>query len=372
MKLTKWSPLVDVGVESPVISIWVSFPNLRPHLFSPRILFGLGSIIGRPLKVDNASSVSSRSFVAHVLVKLDITKSYPDKVWLGPENLGYIQHVLMEAFPTFCASCKCIGHLSGDCQSHQSSTPPIVVPVVSKPLTVSVSRDGIGGDGNVAGIDTIVSNNVNEAFIIGSELPNASKLTSADVEAHQPVSEMGCVAPELGDRPMALAASLDGLDPPLPVLDGVLIPVGCSNLNFSISVGDEVEPATFLVLLVIRMRRCCDVSVSLGFKGVEGSDGQGIVVSSELQDSSIASMVPLVDVPISIISKAGMLAHQAKNNVLSQCDWLEDDISLEEGEVFKELDLDAQDNFDLSLLQVVDDGFFKNNVKCSKHNSKKK
>ncbi|KAI0501567.1 hypothetical protein KFK09_016512 [Dendrobium nobile] len=35
MKVTKWSPLVDIGVESMVIPIWMSFPNLRQHLFSP-------------------------------------------------------------------------------------------------------------------------------------------------------------------------------------------------------------------------------------------------------------------------------------------------------------------------------------------------
>lgn len=35
MKLTKWSPSLDIGVESPVIPIWISFPNLRPHLFTP-------------------------------------------------------------------------------------------------------------------------------------------------------------------------------------------------------------------------------------------------------------------------------------------------------------------------------------------------
>ncbi|KAL0906651.1 hypothetical protein M5K25_025164 [Dendrobium thyrsiflorum] len=54
MKLTKWSPLVDIGVESPVIPIWVSFSLLRPHLFAPRILNGLASLFGKPLKIDSA------------------------------------------------------------------------------------------------------------------------------------------------------------------------------------------------------------------------------------------------------------------------------------------------------------------------------
>ncbi|KAL0913285.1 hypothetical protein M5K25_016733 [Dendrobium thyrsiflorum] len=116
MKLIKWSPLLDVGVESPVIPIWVSFPQLRPHLYSPRILYGLASIFGKPLKIDTATSVGSRPSVARVLVEIDITKTYPGKVWLGPDNLGYVQQVTMEEFPSFCASCKCIGHVLGNCR----------------------------------------------------------------------------------------------------------------------------------------------------------------------------------------------------------------------------------------------------------------
>ncbi|KAL0910097.1 hypothetical protein M5K25_021036 [Dendrobium thyrsiflorum] len=84
MKLTKWSPNFDVNVESPMIPIWISFPNLHPHLFSPRILH-------------------------------DVTIRYLDRVWLGPENLGYFQIVEMEAFPLFCDHCKSLSHSDLNC-----------------------------------------------------------------------------------------------------------------------------------------------------------------------------------------------------------------------------------------------------------------
>ncbi|KAH0462293.1 hypothetical protein IEQ34_009868 [Dendrobium chrysotoxum] len=92
MKMTKWSPLVDVGVESSPV-FWLS--------------------------------LTSR-------------KLYPDKVWLGPEKLGYIQQVVMEVFPSFCTSYKCIGHLSGDCQPYLSSAQPTAFPVAFKPMNVIV------------------------------------------------------------------------------------------------------------------------------------------------------------------------------------------------------------------------------------------
>ncbi|KAH0470217.1 hypothetical protein IEQ34_001775 [Dendrobium chrysotoxum] len=48
-----------------------------------------------PLKVDTATFVGSQPFVACVLVELDITKSYPDKVRLGLEKFGYVHQVVM-------------------------------------------------------------------------------------------------------------------------------------------------------------------------------------------------------------------------------------------------------------------------------------
>ncbi|PKU61917.1 hypothetical protein MA16_Dca017250 [Dendrobium catenatum] len=33
MKLIKWSHTLDVEIESPVVPVWISFPNLRANLF---------------------------------------------------------------------------------------------------------------------------------------------------------------------------------------------------------------------------------------------------------------------------------------------------------------------------------------------------
>ncbi|KAH0465601.1 hypothetical protein IEQ34_005704 [Dendrobium chrysotoxum] len=60
MKLFKWTPHFDINVESPIVPIWVSFPSLHPHLFCPRILHGYGSLFGRPLRTDNATTNGSR------------------------------------------------------------------------------------------------------------------------------------------------------------------------------------------------------------------------------------------------------------------------------------------------------------------------
>ncbi|KAL0918983.1 hypothetical protein M5K25_011042 [Dendrobium thyrsiflorum] len=89
MKLIKWSPFFDIGEESSVIPIWFSLPDLRLQLFSHRILFGLRSLFGRPFQTDNATTLGSRQSIAHILVKLDITKKYPSQRALGMFKGGY-------------------------------------------------------------------------------------------------------------------------------------------------------------------------------------------------------------------------------------------------------------------------------------------
>ncbi|KAI0496811.1 hypothetical protein KFK09_023135 [Dendrobium nobile] len=74
----KWTLHFDITIESPTIPIWVSFPNLQSHLFSPRILHGHGSLFDHPLRIDNATSNGLRPSVSHILVELDVTKRYPD------------------------------------------------------------------------------------------------------------------------------------------------------------------------------------------------------------------------------------------------------------------------------------------------------
>ncbi|KAI0529408.1 hypothetical protein KFK09_001957 [Dendrobium nobile] len=126
MKLFKWTPLFDVFVESPIVPIWASFPNLRPHLFSPRILHGLGSMFGRPLRIDNATMNGIRPSVARILVELDVTKRYAKQVWLGSEAVGYTQLIELEDFPSYCFHCKSLGHVK-DCS-------PILFPNTMEPI----------------------------------------------------------------------------------------------------------------------------------------------------------------------------------------------------------------------------------------------
>ncbi|KAI0501240.1 hypothetical protein KFK09_016183 [Dendrobium nobile] len=115
MRLLKWTPDFDVREESPIAPVWLAFPNLRHHFFNQQILFGLASIFGRPLQMDQATASISRPSVARVLVELDVSKKYPNEIWLGSEVKGYFQKVEIENLPIFCSFCKMHGHAASEC-----------------------------------------------------------------------------------------------------------------------------------------------------------------------------------------------------------------------------------------------------------------
>ncbi|KAL0904830.1 hypothetical protein M5K25_026985 [Dendrobium thyrsiflorum] len=115
MRILKWTPFFDIRQESPIVPIWISFPNLRLHFFNPEVLHALGSLFGRPLQTDQATAARTRPSVARVLVEVDITKKHAKEVWVGSKAYGYLQKVDFENIPDFCSHCKMHGHASTVC-----------------------------------------------------------------------------------------------------------------------------------------------------------------------------------------------------------------------------------------------------------------
>ncbi|KAI0504039.1 hypothetical protein KFK09_014986 [Dendrobium nobile] len=115
MRVLKWTPFFDIKEESPIVPIWISFPNLRLHFFNPKVLHALGTIFGRPLQTDQATASRTRPSVARVLVEVDISKKHPKEVWVGSKAFGYLQKAEFEKIPEFCTHCKVHGHANVDC-----------------------------------------------------------------------------------------------------------------------------------------------------------------------------------------------------------------------------------------------------------------
>ncbi|KAH0451725.1 hypothetical protein IEQ34_019024 [Dendrobium chrysotoxum] len=341
------------------------------------------SLFGRPLKVDNVTSIGSRPSLALVLVELDITKNYPKKVWLDLDKFGYIQSVQMEAFPPFCDLYKVIGHVTGECQtlsfvpSPTTSTNPIKT-VRNETSTV----ENVVVDGNVG----VVSSNPLCPIKSFNEVLNFAGNGVGAAGAVDHSFDVGLVGPPLvisdGGSPVvpvvpeadALVMLVDVLDPPKQVVNevevslSITVPVtpSCGNYEDGVDACDapscdsnvdvsdgEIEFFDDFVPLNPRDRECdpsADGILTLNYcEGVSASLPKG--------DDPMAKNLGVVDVPISVLSNDALLAHltyNVRDYEVMHGDWLKDDISSTFGEEFDEKALDSRDNFDPSILQIAD------------------
>ncbi|XP_020696925.1 uncharacterized protein LOC110109999 [Dendrobium catenatum] len=235
MKIIKWNPYLDLSEESPIVPVWLSFPELHPHLFSPRILFGLGSIFGRPIQSDNNTAVGSRPFVARILVEMDISKSHPHSVWLGPDSLCYIQKVVMEGLPSFCSHCKEVGHKNSDCVKLHPLLRKVAALVLLNPIMPEVVMPQVLNDlaidnedcGNVSSRD--VGFPVSVGKLVGNLDPSPG-VALAGSHIVGPSDNMLVSFDKLGGvNQLAMDVAIDGSEGDIVVSDNVIFPVVVSH-----------------------------------------------------------------------------------------------------------------------------------------------
>ena len=88
MTISKWTINFKADHEASIAPIWVSFPELPLPFFNMKYLNKIASLIGRPLKVDAATSDFRRSSVARVLIELDVSKAPIRRIWIGDDSKG--------------------------------------------------------------------------------------------------------------------------------------------------------------------------------------------------------------------------------------------------------------------------------------------
>ncbi|WRX28179.1 Ribonuclease H domain - like 10 [Theobroma cacao] len=122
MRVFKWTPDFESEKESSIVPVWISFPNLRAHLFEKSALFLIAKAIGNPLGVDEATANGTRPSVARVCIEYDCLKSPVESVWIvtskrGSEDVtgGYLQKVDFAPMPEYCNHCCHVGHGMENC-----------------------------------------------------------------------------------------------------------------------------------------------------------------------------------------------------------------------------------------------------------------
>ncbi|KAL0361239.1 UNVERIFIED_CONTAM: hypothetical protein Sradi_3808400 [Sesamum radiatum] len=74
LKFALWSPEFNPNIESSIAPVWIQFLELPVHLFQKKVLFGIISLIGSPLELDEATANGLRPSVARVCVEIDLMK----------------------------------------------------------------------------------------------------------------------------------------------------------------------------------------------------------------------------------------------------------------------------------------------------------
>ncbi|KAL0912162.1 hypothetical protein M5K25_018119 [Dendrobium thyrsiflorum] len=335
MRVTKWSPSDDVSAESLIVPVWISFPNLRPHFFSTRILHGLGLLFGRPLKVDNATALGSRPSVARVLVELDVTQKFSDKVWLGPTNLGYFQQVVLEDFPSY-NKCKRLGHSVGSCQISCDNVFNAFPPKQCSPkpvVGVSEVQLGRGGPnasdlgGPSGGVVPLVGTSMDIATVSPVVLPFSSGVAAGSAAGDDflppvaPYPKVVAIGSPVDEDVEVYGCGVDGLVCPVARgVDGPVCPASlhapitdnncCISLNVTST--EEFVPPNSVEAIdgSILADLETDLAVEDGYPDANGLEGKA----------------EIVDIPISVVSNSELKSHvnwSLNNSVLVQSSWLD-------------------------------------------------
>ncbi|CAL1410395.1 unnamed protein product [Linum trigynum] len=126
-----WSPNFRTS-DKPHRSVvaWVQFPELPVHFYHREVLFAIGNLIGRTIKLDYHTETLQRGKFARMAIDLDMTKPLPTRIHLD----GKWQGVVYENLPHICYGCGKIGHVEDSCPAREKSSE----------LALVIAADGSG------------------------------------------------------------------------------------------------------------------------------------------------------------------------------------------------------------------------------------
>ncbi|CAL1363578.1 unnamed protein product [Linum trigynum] len=107
--------------------IWVQLPAFPVHFYHKEVLFSLGNMIGRTIKLDYHTLHQQRARFARIAVEIDLAKPLVTRVRLD----GAWQYLEYENLPVCCFECGKIGHTKETCPNLKPPSPPQLSLVVA-------------------------------------------------------------------------------------------------------------------------------------------------------------------------------------------------------------------------------------------------
>ncbi|KAG5605830.1 hypothetical protein H5410_027322 [Solanum commersonii] len=123
MRIQAWTPSFKPEVETTIVPVWVTLPDLPWPCYNKEFVAGLLIPVGKVLYLDSASIQKTRGSKAKVKVQIDLSKERPPHVWMGykGDDLtdGRWQTIEYEEIPPYCFYCMHQGHMNYECSIKQ-------------------------------------------------------------------------------------------------------------------------------------------------------------------------------------------------------------------------------------------------------------
>ncbi|KAG8365519.1 hypothetical protein BUALT_Bualt18G0113400 [Buddleja alternifolia] len=102
MRVLKWTADFDPAQESPIMPIWIKIFGLKPHWFHRQFLYHVASLIGKPLKLDEATTEIDNPVVASICVEINVLDKLTPDIPIQIDGQTRLCKVQYEGIPEYC------------------------------------------------------------------------------------------------------------------------------------------------------------------------------------------------------------------------------------------------------------------------------
>ncbi|KAG8380645.1 hypothetical protein BUALT_Bualt06G0037300 [Buddleja alternifolia] len=118
MRVLKWTSEFDPAEESSIMPIWIKIFGLRPHWFHRQFLYHVASFVGKPLKLDEATTEIDNPVVARICVEINVLEKLQHDVQVQINGKIQLLKIKYEGIPDYCRICRHRGHTMAACYAN--------------------------------------------------------------------------------------------------------------------------------------------------------------------------------------------------------------------------------------------------------------
>ena len=164
-------------VQQTVAQTWIRLHGLAREYWRPVILFEIAGALGTRLALDEVTKKRIFGHYARVLIEIDITSDMHERILVERKDFDFYVDVEYEKLPSFCDSCKIIGHSFKNCKYQIPSIVQAVKTTASNVKNVdTVSKTPTGTPNIVAGC----SKTVVEIYPLINDIIRSKAVTNCD------------------------------------------------------------------------------------------------------------------------------------------------------------------------------------------------